>query len=122
MTTSITTINIIITGQIAHTAAKINTAEYREAALKIVHADSNENMQANTKINHGKKSTTCVRNLDASQLNIPAINDNKHLASSAEPLEKYLIESQQWHISKVSSHNSKASKDYPKSITKPSNY
>ena len=45
-------------------AAKANTAEYREAALEIVYADSNENMQANTKINHGRKSATCVGNLD----------------------------------------------------------
>jgi hypothetical protein len=75
-------------------AAKANTAEYHEAALEIVHADSNEDMQADTKINHGKKSATCVGNLDTSQLNIPAINDNRHLASSAKPLERYLIESQ----------------------------
>jgi hypothetical protein len=46
-------------------AAKVNIAEYYEAALKIVHADSNEDMQANIKINHGKKSITCVGNLDA---------------------------------------------------------
>jgi hypothetical protein len=46
-------------------AAKIDTAEYREAALKVVHADSNEDMQTDTKINHGKKSITCVGNLDA---------------------------------------------------------
>jgi hypothetical protein len=47
-------------------AIKANTAEYHEAALEIVHADSNEDMQTDTKINHGKKSVTCVRNLDAS--------------------------------------------------------
>jgi hypothetical protein len=46
-------------------AAKANTAEYREAALKIVYADFNEDMQADTKINHGRKSITCVGNLDA---------------------------------------------------------
>jgi hypothetical protein len=34
-------------------AAKANTAECYETALEIVHADFNENMQANTKINHG---------------------------------------------------------------------
>jgi hypothetical protein len=45
-------------------AAKVDTAECHEAALKIVHADSNEDIQADTKINHGKKSITCVRNLD----------------------------------------------------------
>jgi hypothetical protein len=46
-------------------ATKTNTAEYREAALEIVHADSNEDIQANTKINHGRKNVTCVRNMDA---------------------------------------------------------
>jgi hypothetical protein len=65
MTTSTATINTIITGQIVYMAAKIDTAEYREAALKVVHADSNEDMQTDTKINHGKKSITCVGNLDA---------------------------------------------------------
>jgi hypothetical protein len=74
-------------------AAKADTAEYYEAALEIVHADSNEDIQADIKINHGRKSITCVRNLDAGQLNIPAINDNRHLTSSTEPLERYLIES-----------------------------
>jgi hypothetical protein len=72
-------------------AAKANTAEYREAALEIVHADLTD-MQIDIKINHGRKSVTCVGNLDAGQLNIPAINDNRHLASSAEPLERHLIE------------------------------
>jgi hypothetical protein len=65
MTISITIINTIITGQIAYTAAKADTAEYREADLEIAHADSNEDMQADTKINHDKKSITCVGNLDA---------------------------------------------------------
>jgi hypothetical protein len=74
-------------------AAKIDTAEYHETALKVIHADFNEDMQADTKINYGKKNVTCVGNLDTGQLNISAINDNRHLASSAEPLEKYLIES-----------------------------
>jgi hypothetical protein len=46
-------------------AAKANTAEYHEAALKVIHADSNEDIQADTKINYGRKSVTCVRNLDA---------------------------------------------------------
>jgi hypothetical protein len=69
-----------------------DTAECREAALKVVHADSNEDMQADTKINHGRKNVTCVKNLDASQLDISAINDNRHLISSAEPLERHLIE------------------------------
>jgi hypothetical protein len=64
MTTSIAIISTIITGQIAHTAAKADTAEYYEADLKAAHADSNENMQANTKINHDRKSVTCVGNLD----------------------------------------------------------
>jgi hypothetical protein len=73
-------------------AAKTDTAECREAALKVIHADSNEDMQADIKINHGRKSATCVENLDAGQLHISAINDNRHLVSSAEPLEKYLIE------------------------------
>jgi hypothetical protein len=49
-------------------------------------------MQADIKINYGKKNVTCVRNLDAGQLNISAINDNRHLANSAEPLERHLIE------------------------------
>jgi hypothetical protein len=64
MTTSITIINTIITGQIAYTAAKTDTAEYREADLKIVYADFNEDMQADIKINHDRKNVTCVRNLD----------------------------------------------------------
>ena len=46
-------------------AAKADTAEYREVALEVVHADSNEDMQADTKINHSKKNVTCVGNLDA---------------------------------------------------------
>jgi hypothetical protein len=46
-------------------AAKANTAKYYEAALEIIHADSNEDMQADIKINHGKKNATCVGNLDA---------------------------------------------------------
>jgi hypothetical protein len=66
MTTSTVIINTIITGQIAYIAAKADTAEYYEAALKVVHADSNEDMQADTKINHGKKNVTCVGNLDVS--------------------------------------------------------
>jgi hypothetical protein len=74
-------------------AAKADIAKYHEAVLKIVHADSNENMQVNTKINHGRKSATCVKNLDTGQLNILAINDNRHLANFAESLERYLIES-----------------------------
>jgi hypothetical protein len=64
MTTSITTISTIIIGQIVYMAAKANTAECHEAALKIIHADFNENMQADTKINYGKKNVTCVGNLD----------------------------------------------------------
>jgi hypothetical protein len=55
---------MIITRQIVYTAAKINTAEYRETDLKIVHADFNEDMQANTKVNHGRENVTCVGNLD----------------------------------------------------------
>jgi hypothetical protein len=92
MTTSTAIINTIIIGQIVYIAAKTDTAECHEAALKVVHADFNENMQADTKINYDKKSTTCVGNLNAGQLNIPAMNDNRHLVNSAEPLEKYLIE------------------------------
>jgi hypothetical protein len=34
-----------------------------------------------------------MRNLDIGQLNILAINDNRHLINSAKPFEKYLIES-----------------------------
>jgi hypothetical protein len=64
MTTSTATINTIIIRQIAYITAKVNTAECREAALKVVHADSNEDIQVNTKIKHGRKSATCVRNLD----------------------------------------------------------
>jgi hypothetical protein len=74
-------------------AAKANTTEYREAVLETVHADSNEDMQTDTKINHGKKSVTCVGNLDAGQLYILTINDNRHLTNSAEPLERHLIKS-----------------------------
>jgi hypothetical protein len=78
ITTSITIINTIITGQIAHTAAKTDTAEYREADLKIAYADSNENTRADIKINHDRKSAIYMGNLDAGQLNIPAINDNRY--------------------------------------------
>jgi hypothetical protein len=46
-------------------AAKVDTAECREAALEAVHADFNEDMQADTKINYGRKSVTYVGNLDA---------------------------------------------------------
>jgi hypothetical protein len=49
-------------------------------------------MQTNTKINYDRKSVTYVRNLDAGQLNILAINNNRHLINFAEPLERYLIE------------------------------
>jgi hypothetical protein len=74
-------------------AAKTDTAKCYETALKIIHADSNEDTQADTKINHDRKNAIYMGNLDAGQLNIPAINDNRHLANSAEPLEKHLIES-----------------------------
>jgi hypothetical protein len=63
MTTSTATISKIIIRQIAHITTKANTAKCHEAALKVVHADSNEDMQADTKINHGRKSATYVRNL-----------------------------------------------------------
>jgi hypothetical protein len=43
-TTSTATINIIITGLIAYTAAKTDTAEYHEAALEAAHADLNEDI------------------------------------------------------------------------------
>jgi hypothetical protein len=46
-------------------AAKTDTAKYREAVLKVIHADPNEDMQADIKINHGRKNVTCVGNLDA---------------------------------------------------------
>jgi hypothetical protein len=65
ITTSITIINTIIIRQIVHTAIKADTAECREADLEAAHADFNENMQADTKINYDRKSTTCVKNLDA---------------------------------------------------------
>jgi hypothetical protein len=65
MTISIAIINTIIIRQIAYMTAKIDIAKYYEAALKIVHADFNEDIQANTKINHGRKNVTCVGNLDA---------------------------------------------------------
>jgi hypothetical protein len=78
MTISTTIISTIIIGQIAYTAIKVNTAEYRETDLKAAYADFNENTQANTKINHDKKSIIYVRNLNTGQLNIPAINDNKY--------------------------------------------
>ena len=60
-TTSTATINIIITGLIAHTAAKTDTAECHEAALEITHADPNENIQNDIKINHIRRSATYVR-------------------------------------------------------------
>jgi hypothetical protein len=65
MTTSTAIINTIIIEQIAYTAAKTDTAECRETDLEAAHADFNENTQADTKINHDRKSATCVGNLDA---------------------------------------------------------
>jgi hypothetical protein len=65
MTTSIAIISTIIIKQIAHTAVKADTAECHEADLKAAHADSNEDTQADIKINHDKKSATCVGNLNA---------------------------------------------------------
>jgi hypothetical protein len=64
MTISIAIISTIITGQIVYMTAKADTAECHEVALKVIYADSNEDMQADTKINHGRKNITCVRNLD----------------------------------------------------------
>jgi hypothetical protein len=69
MTTSTAIINTIIIKQIAYMAVK-----------------------ADIKINHGRKNIIYVGNLDTGQLNILAINNNRYLASSAEPLERYLIE------------------------------
>jgi hypothetical protein len=65
MTTSTAIISTIITKQIAYMTAKADTAECYGAVLKIIHADSNEDMQADTKINYGRKNVTCVGNLDA---------------------------------------------------------
>jgi hypothetical protein len=65
MTTSTAIINTIIIRQIAHTATKADTAECREADLEAAHADSNEDTQADTKINHDRKSAMYVGNLDA---------------------------------------------------------
>jgi hypothetical protein len=65
MTISTAIISTIITGQIAHTAAKIDTAECHEADLEAAHADFNEDTQADIKINHDRKNVTCVGNLDA---------------------------------------------------------
>jgi hypothetical protein len=65
MTTSTAIISMIIIRQIAHIAIKADIAECHEAVLEVVHADSNEGMQADIKINHGRKSVTCVGNLDA---------------------------------------------------------
>jgi hypothetical protein len=45
-------------------AAKADIAECREAVLEIIYADSNEDMEADTKINHDRKSVTCVENLN----------------------------------------------------------
>jgi hypothetical protein len=58
MTTSITTINTIIIGQIVYIAAKADTAEYREADLEAAHADPDENIQEDIKTNHVRKSVT----------------------------------------------------------------
>jgi hypothetical protein len=59
-TISTVTISMIITELIAYTAAKIDIAECHEAALKVVHADSNEDMQDDTRINHIRKNATYV--------------------------------------------------------------
>ena len=93
-TTSTTTIDIIITRLIAHTAAKTDTAEYHETALEAAHADPNEDMQDDTRINHIRKSAIYVGSPTAGQLDIAATNDNRYLTSFADPLEKYLIVSQ----------------------------
>jgi hypothetical protein len=60
-TISTVTINIIITRLIAYTAAKTDIAKYHEAALKAVHADPNEDIQNDIRINHIRKSVTYVR-------------------------------------------------------------
>jgi hypothetical protein len=90
-TISTATINIIITGLIAHTAAKTDTAEYHEAALEAAHADLNEDIQDDTRINYIRRSVTYIGSSAANQLDIVATNDNRYLISFADPLEKYLI-------------------------------
>jgi hypothetical protein len=60
-TTSTVTISIIIIELIAYTAAKTDTAEYHEAALEIVYADSNENIQNDIRINHIRRSATYIK-------------------------------------------------------------
>jgi hypothetical protein len=82
---------MIITGLIAYTAAKTDTAEYHKTALEAAHADPNEDIQNDIRINHIRKSATYIRNPAAGQLNIAATNDNRYLISFADPLEKYLI-------------------------------
>jgi hypothetical protein len=90
-TTSTATINIIITKLIVYTAAKADTAKYYEAALEAAHANPNEDMQDDIRINYIRKSATYMRSPTASQLDIAATNDNKYLINFADPPEKYLI-------------------------------
>jgi hypothetical protein len=90
-TISTVTISIIITRLIAHTAAKIDTAEYYEIVLEVAHADLNEDMQNDIRINHIRRSATYMGSPAAGQLDIIATNDNRYLISFADPLEKYLI-------------------------------
>jgi hypothetical protein len=59
-TTSTATINIIITELIVYTAAKADTAKYYEAALEAAHANPNEDMQDDIRINYIKKNATYV--------------------------------------------------------------
>jgi hypothetical protein len=46
-------------------AAKVDIAGYREADLEAAHADPDEDIQEDIKINHVRKNITCVGNLDA---------------------------------------------------------
>ena len=57
-TTSTATINMIIIELIAYTAIKVDTTEYHKAALEVAHADLNEDMQDDIKINHIRRSVT----------------------------------------------------------------
>jgi hypothetical protein len=47
-------------------AVKVNTVKCRETDLKVAHADPDEDIQEDIKINHVRKNVTCVGNLDTS--------------------------------------------------------
>ena len=92
--TTATTANTIIIKLIVRTAVKINTAENYEIAS----ADSVKNIK-DIEIDQyhdrcrARRSATFMRNLAIGRLDIPTINDVRHLTNFANIARKYLIDS-----------------------------